>query len=548
MRDFESYWTKRAGSAAMSRRRFIAGSAAGVGLAAVGLSACGGSSNNDRAGDGATPTSTPQATATPAAQIKSGGKVTMVVPVPDLLDPQRLFQVPVRSIIYALYDGLVAFDEQLNVVEGLATKWESPDQASFILTLRDGVKFHDGTDFNADAVVTNFTRLLDPATKAPDAAVFPGLKVTAPDAKTVRFDSPQPNADFLLNLTEKPGQMISPKALATLGDDVGTKPVGTGPFQFVEWVQKDHITVKKFPDYWDKGLPYLDEIVFKDISDGGVVSAGMKSGDIDIGSPAPADFDTFANDPQWQLWQVPGIGYVTDLIMFGKNKPFTDARLRQAVMYAIDRQSLNKVVYANQHIEPHGIIPPSFWCYNNGIEQTGFSYDPKKAKDLMSAAGVNSFEFVNTIANSPQSVQFSEAMQAMLAKVGITMKLDSVEDNSRIQKQRTGTIEATNAGFSGRVSIDQFMTINYHSTGGFNYAKYSYPDRDRIIEQARSEQDKVTRAKLYQQLENMIISDAGGRIPHLFRRNSYFVRKSIGQKQAAYLPDNMIRFKWIFRS
>ncbi len=541
-------WPSRSQTRHLSRRRFLRSAAAvGFGGATLGLVGCG-DDNGNKSGGEPTPTRTPQATATPVANIKPGGKVTMVVPTPDLLDPQRLFQVPVRSIIYSIYDGLVNFDQLLSVVPGLATKWETADGASYVLTLRDGVKFHDGTDFNADSVVTNFKRLLDPATKAPDAAVFPGMKVTAVDPKTVRFENPQPNADFLLNMTEKPGQMISPKALETYGNDIAIKPVGAGPFQFVEWVQGDHVTVKKFPGYWDKGFPFLDEIVFKDIADGAVVSAGLRSGDIDIGSPAAADFDAFTKDSKFQLWEVPGIGYVSDLILFGKNAPFTDGRLRQAVMWALDRAAINKVVYANQHLEPHGIIPPSFWAYNKDIAKNGFAYDQKKAKDLLSAAGqATGFEFTNVIANTPASVLLAETMKAMLQQIGINMKIDSVESNTRIQKQQTGDIQATNAGFSGRVSMDQFMTINYHTTGGFNYAKYSYADRDQIIEKARIEQNRDVRTKLYQDLEKLIIADAGGRIPHVFQRNSYIVRKGIGQQQPAYLPDNMIRFKRVFR-
>lgn len=530
----------------LSRRRFLTtAGAAGIGATSIGLVGCG---DDDEDGGGESPTRTPQPTATAVPSVPSGGKVTMVVPTPDLLDPHRTFQVPVRSILYALYDGLVTVDEKLNVVGELAESWEVVDGTDFVLSLRDGVKFHDGTAFNADAVVVNFERLLDPATKAPDAAVFPGLRVTAIDDRTVRFSNSAPNADFLLSLTEKPGQIISPKAIADFGNDVGTKPVGAGPFTFVEWVQGDHVTIRKNPDYWDSGYPFLDEVEFRDISDGAVVSAGLKSGDLDIGEPSGADFDTIANSPNFQVWSVPGVGNVSDIILFPRNEPFVDPRARAAVIWALDRKTINDVVYAGLHIVPHGVIPPSFWAYNPEIESKGWGYDVQKAKTLLSAAGFgDGLEFTNWIANTPGSVRLAEVMQVMLKEAGITMRIEAIESNARIDKQRTGDIQATNAGFSGRLSLDQFFTINYHTNGGFNYPKYSVPERDALIEQARRSFDQEERTQIYRNLELLMIDDPGGRVPHVFRDNKYIVRKGVGQSQSAYFPDNMIRFKYVFR-
>ncbi len=541
-----NYWTRKS-KGAWTRRKFIqASGAATLGAATLGVVGCG--DDDDNGDTGGAPTRTPQATATPVAETPTGGKVTMSVSQPDLLDPHRLFQVPVRNVVYAIYDGLVGFDEQLNVVPGLATDWEVVDESDFILTLREGVKFHDGTDFNAESVVTNFTRLLDPATKAPDAAVFPGLKVTAVDAKTVRFTNPTPNADFLLNLTEKPGQMISPKALTDLGNDVGVKPVGSGPFEFVEWVQGDHITLRKFPGYWDKGYPFLDELEFRDIQDGSVVSAGLRSGDLDIGSPAPADFDSIAKNDAFQVWSGPGIGNVSDIILFPKNEPFGDPRTREALVWAIDREAINRVVYADLHLVPHGVIPPSFWAYDPEIETKGWGYDVKKAKELLTGAGFpNGFEFTNWVANNPTSIRLAETIQAMLQQAGISMKIEAIDGNARIDKQRTGDIQATIAGFSGRVALDQFFTINYHTAGGFNYAKYSVPARDTLIEKARITFDIAERTSLYRELEQLIIKDPGPRTPLIFQQNQYIVRKGVGQDQPAYLPDNMIRFKHVYR-
>jgi peptide/nickel transport system substrate-binding protein len=530
-----------------TRRRLLTSTAVG----GAGLLAAACRRSGDGGGEAAAPKTpvAPNVGAAVGTPTKAGGKATMIVAAPDLLDPHRLFQVPIRNIIYALYDGLVGFDDKLNVQPQLATRWEIVDGKDLILTLREGVTFHDGTDFNAEAVAFNFNRLLDPATKAPDAAVFPGLQVSAVSTSTVRFTNQAPNADFLLNLAEKPGQIISPAALDKYGNDIGINPVGSGPFQFVRWVQNDRVVLKKFPGHWDTGYPFLDELVFPDVRDGAVTAAGLRSGDFDIGAPDAIELEAFARDPGFQVWEIPGIGNVNDIIFFPQAPMFRDPRVRLATVLAIDRKALNDALYAGRHIPASGVIPPSSWAYNPGVQSTGWTFDPARAKALLKEAGVpDGFEFTNWITNTPTAVRVGETVQAMLAKVGIKEKLEAVESNARIQKQQAGGIDATDAGFSGRTSMDQFMTINYHSKGGFNYPRYGVPERDALIEKARSEFNQEARKRLYWDLEQLIVKDPAPRIPYLFQNNTYVVRKGIGMERPAYLPDNMIRFKWVYRS
>lgn len=560
--DRTNYWhTRNLVGARYSRRKLIGGAgAAGLGLVGAGLVGCGdddtsgtGSTNTPNASTpndaSATPGGDPTATQSPAEPAR-GGKVTMAISTADSLDPHRGFLVVTRNIFYAVHDGLVAFDSGLNVVPELATEWETPDGATYTLRLRENVMFHDGTPFNADAVVANFDRILDPATEAPDAAVFAGLtSYEAVDDRTVRFVNANPNADFMLNLTEKPGQMISPTALDRLGNDIGTEPVGAGPFKFDEWRRGDRINLSRFEDYWDEGYPLLDEVEFREIEDASVTSTALRSGDIDIGLPAASDLASFQDNSDFDMWSVPGVGNVSDIIFFPGIEPMGDPRVRRAILFALDREAINQVVYGGLHIVPHGIIPPSFWCYDPGIEGNGWKYDPATARELLSAAGVeDSLTFDNYINTGASSVLLGETMQAMLAEVGVTMNLQALEPSARVERQRQGDIQATNAGFSGRTSMDQFMTINYHSAGGFNYANFAPEPRDRLIEEARQTLDTEERASLYQELEREIVADPAPRIPHLFLNNTYFVRNTISQQQQAYLPDNMIRFKWIART
>ena len=533
------------------RRRLIQGAAAaGAGTAGLALVGCG----NDDDDDGVTPPpgdddTSPGTDPTPGNGASQGGSVTMAISTVDSLDPQRGFLVVTRNLFYSIYDGLLAFDNELNVVPELATDWETPDGAVFTLNLRDGVTFHDGTPFNAEAVVANFDRLLDPATEAPDRDVFAGIvSYEAIDDLTVRFDMGVQNADFLLNLTEKAGQMLSPTAIEELGHDIGTQPVGAGPFKFEEWRQGDRVRLSRYEEYWDSGYPMLDEVVFVETEDPSVVSAALRSGDVHIGLPAPHDQDTMLDSGDFDLWEVGSVANVEDIIMFPFNSPMEDSRVRQAIVWAINREAMNTVVHNGFHTIPHGIIPPASWAYNPAIEQEGFGYDPERARQLLEAAGFeDGLEFTNFVVNSPPRILSAETMQAMLAEVGITMRIEAIESSARVERQRQGDIQATNAGFSGRISMDQHMTLNYHSLGGFNYADYAPGPRDELIEQARQSLDTEERAQLYRELEAHIVEDPAPRIPHLFRNNMYVVRNQVKQDGAAYRPDNMIRFKHVYR-
>src|SRR4051794_7068237 len=174
-----------------------------------------------------------------------------------------------RQIYHNIYEPLVMLDNKLQIKPSLAESWTQPDPKTLIFKLRQGVKFHDGTDFDAEAVKFNFDRMQDPATKSVRTGEIANVQnAEVVDKNTVKLNLKKPDAALLATLTDRAGMIISPAAVKKFGPDIQRNPVGTGPFQFVEWLKDDHLSAKKFDAYWDKNAgPYLDGLRYRPIPD-----------------------------------------------------------------------------------------------------------------------------------------------------------------------------------------------------------------------------------------------------------------------------------------
>src|SRR5579884_2990261 len=208
---------------------------------------------------------------------------------PPNMDPHRSTAAVDRQVFQNLYDKLVDTDEKLNVVPMLATSWSiSADAKVYTFRLRSGVTFHDGTPFNAEAVKYNFERMRDPNfPSARRSEIGPIKDVVVVDPLTVRIVLDRPYSPLLYVLTDRAGMMVSPAAARREGVNFALRPVGTGPFRFVEKIPQDHITLERNPNYWVKGQPHLDRIVYRPIVDDNARVASLKSGDTDIISVVP---------------------------------------------------------------------------------------------------------------------------------------------------------------------------------------------------------------------------------------------------------------------
>ncbi len=467
------------------------------------------------------------------AQTPPGVLIVGQTAEPKSLDPATVTSVNDFRILVNLYDGLVRYKSgSLQVEPDLATSWKiSDDGRVYTFQLRQGVHFHDGTPFDAQAVKFNFERMLDKHNPYHDTGPFPLSfffsdvdKIDTPNSHEVVFHLKQPYAPFLSNLAYPTGLIVSPAAVKKYGKDVGRHPVGTGPFRFEEWQSNAKVVLSANPDYWG-GKPKLKAVVFRPLTDANTRLAEMLSGGLDVMVNVPADsLRTFRNDPRFKLLQQVG-PHVWFLILNTKEGIFKDKRVRQAVNYAVNKKALVDDVLQGTATVANGPTPPAFaWAYNDKLKP--YPYDPAKARALLKAAGVTDAKLTFYVTQGGSGmldpVAMGTAIQADLAKVGLHAKIETYEWNTFLSK--------VNAGLKGKADMAEmawmtndpdtlpYLTLRSNATpakGGFNSGYYSNPEVDKLLEKARRTTDQAERARLYKKMQVIVHNDA----PWLFVAN-----------------------------
>jgi len=445
---------------------------------------------------------------------------------PKSLDPHTVTAVNDFRILMNVYDGLVRYkDGTLEVEPGLAESWTiSEDGLTYGFTLREGISFHDGSPLDAEAVKFNFDRMLDEEHPYHDTGPFPlsfffGAidKVEAKDARTLAFTLKEPYAPFLSNLAYPTGLIVSPAAVKEHGKDFGRHPSGTGAFRFAEWESNAKVVVVRNDDYW-AGAPALEAVVFRPITDANTRVAEMLSGGIDLMVEVPPDnLATFADDGAYAVHEQAG-PHVWFLILNAKEGPLADKRVRQAVNYAIDKESLVENVLQGTAEVAAGPTPPAFsWAYNKSLEP--YPHDPEKARELIGAAGAEGAELTFYVTEGGSGmldpVAMGTAIQADLAKVGFEVKIETYEWNTFLGK--------VNPGLGGKADMAEMAwmtndpdtlpylalrTDAFPDQGGFNSGYYSNPKVDELLEAARRSTDQAERAKLYKEMQEIVREDA----------------------------------------
>ena len=465
------------------------------------------------------------AAATAIAQTPPNVLVVGQIAEPKSLDPQAVTAVNDFRILMNVYDGLVRYKSgTLEVEPALATSWTiSADGTEYTFKLRRGVKFHDGSDFDAVDVEFNFDRMLDENHPYHHTGPFPLSfffsaieDVEAVDASTVRFKLNAPYAPFLSNLAYPTGLIVSPESVQEHDKEFGRNPSGTGPFKFAEWESNAKVVVTRNADYWD-GAPSLEAVVFRSITDGNTRVAEMLSGGLDVMVEIPPDSVAQFNGNGFNLLEQAG-PHLWFLILNAKEGPFADKRVRQAINYAIDKKTLVEQVLQGTAEVASGPTPPAFsWAYNESLQP--YPYDPEKAKQLLQAAGHEnaSLTFYVTEGGSGMldPVPMGTAIQADLAKIGVDVKIETYEWNTFLGK--------VNPGLEGKADMAEMAwmtndpdtlpylalrTDAWPDKGGFNSGYYSNPEVDKLLEAARQSTDQAERAKLYQQMQEIVYEDA----------------------------------------
>ncbi len=459
------------------------------------------------------------------AQTPPGVLIVGQIAEPKALDPAAVTAVNDFRILMNVYDGLVRYkDGTLEVEPALAESWEiSEDGTVYTFTLREGVSFHDGSPFNAEAVKFNFDRMLNEDHPFHDTGPFPlsfffsAVEATeVVDDMTVKFTLDAPYAPFLSNLAYPTGLIVSPAAVEQHGADFGRNPSGTGPFTFAEWRSNEAVVIEANGDYWD-GAPALQAVVFRPITDANTRTAEMLAGGIDLMVEVPpVALSEFQGDT-YMLHEQAG-PHVWFLILNAKEGPFADVRVRQAANYAVNKEALvNEVLEGTAEVAA-GPTPPAFaWAYNPDLEP--YPYDPDKAKELIAEAGADGAELTFYVTEGGSGmldpIAMGTAIQADLEAVGFDVKIETYEWNTFLGNVNPGLEGKADMAEMAWMTNDPdtlpFLALRtgaWPDEGGFNSGYYSNPEVDTLLEAARAATDQDERAALYKEMQTIVQEDA----------------------------------------
>ena len=427
---------------------------------------------------------------------------------PDRLDPHLTSAYASFQILENVYDTLVQPGDDLSMEPALAESWDiSDDQLTWTFHLREGVTFHNGRELVADDVVYSYERIMDPETGAANAFRFESIdSVTAVDETTVEIALTRPTPNLLVNIGGFKGMAIIPQEIVEDGS-IDTHPVGTGPFRFVSSSPDEGILLERNPDYWQEGLPVLEEIRFVQIPDPTVKLTNLQTGEVHwVDSVPPQEIESLEADDSIVLERVPG----GDYHYFALNQarePFDDPNVRRAIAMAIDRETIAEAAQfgaatANQAAIPEG----NFWYHEYAPFTPG---DIEGARALLDEAGVTDLTISMMVSSEfPETVTQAQVIASQLEPLGVTVEIDDVDFSTWLDRQGQGDFDAFMLSWIGNIDPDDFYYAQHHSEGGFNFQGYSNPEVDALLEEARVETDQDARKALYDQAAEMIVDDA----------------------------------------
>jgi ABC-type transport system substrate-binding protein len=452
------------------------------------------------------------------AQVSGGTVYYAAGADPDRLDPANAESNPSEAVNRMMYENLVKFDPKLKIVPGLATRWEqSKDGLSWTFFLRKGVKFHDGTPFNSEAVKVFIERMIGPEKPSRAGLYTPFVNtVDIIDEYTIKINLKAPFAFFLNNLAHSASGIVSPTALKTLGKDIARKAVGTGPFKFVEWIHGDHLTMVRNDDYWD-GKPYLDKIIVKTVKEDSARVMMLQSGDAQlIVRIPPEDIARLEKDPKIKLDSTETLRVLYIGINCNK-KPFTDVRVRQALNYAVDRESIVKNIYQGRALVSSNIVAPLTTGY---FATKGYSYDPERAKKLLAEAGYpNGFKakLWSPQGRYPKDFEMAQAIQQQLKKVGIDCTLDTMEWAAYLAATRKPPEENESELFllgwapssaEARWILYPLFTTEQWVPKGNNRSFYSNKEFDELVTKFTKATSKAEMDKYLKDAQELLVREA----------------------------------------
>lgn len=454
---------------------------------ALSLAACGGNQENNGSGGGNAGGYKNTLTWAQGADVTS-------------LDPHQGKETPAVQVNTQIFDTLVTVDPETNeVVPQIAESWEQTDDQTYVFKIREGIKFHDGSDLTAEDVKFSLDRARNSA--AVSYIVNFIEEVTVDDDHTVTVKTTAPYAPTLRNLAI-PFAAIVPKAVVEADENAFIQnPVGSGPYKFVEWNHGDHVTLKAFDDYY-AGKPETENLIMKVIPETSQRTIALETGEVDLAYDlAVNDIPKVNSDDKLTVYEIPSLTcwYVS---MNMNKKPFDNPKVREAMSMAIDRQTIIDTINAGSGQTADAIIAPAvFGYYSTGVKE----YNPTKAKELLAEAGYpNGFSTTLWVNDNQSRIEMCQAMQAMLLEVGVQCNLEVLEFGSFISRTTAGDHDLAYFGWttsSGDADYSYYSLEHSTQQGAAgNRSFLADPDVDKLIEEARSNTNEEERKELYKEL------------------------------------------------
>ncbi|MEE1195150.1 MAG: ABC transporter substrate-binding protein [Phascolarctobacterium sp.] len=457
---------------------------------------------------------------------------------PPKLDPRISSAFVERHVFQSLFDKLVDLDGKGNIAPMLAEKWEiSPDGMKYTFHLRKGIKFHDGTEFNAETVKFNLDDYkLKGSNRANELKNIASVKVV--DAYTVELTMKKPYAPLLSILADRAGMMRSPAAVKKLGDKFMNSPVGSGPYKFKERIKGNKIVLVKNADYWKSGSPKAETLVYKIIDDANVALVNLKSGQLDMTNRFPLnEAGNFKDNKALSVCNEAGPGFKGYVLNTTNNK-FKDKRVRQAMEKVIDRNALVKVALFGVGTPGRTALSPTSFAYDAELDKPQ-KPDIEGAKKLMAEAGMSKgFKFTLLTDTDPVSAQVAQQTQNMLKAINIEMVIEKQDFGTMLDRAKKGNYEAAGISWSGRVDPDGNIYDWLYTGSYMNYMRYSSTTMDKLLDEARMTVDNDKRKSLYKEIMALALEDSP--YIYLYHENNVF---GISNEVKGFVPnpDGMIR-------
>jgi peptide/nickel transport system substrate-binding protein len=533
----------------LSRRDFLrrAGAFSATALAASSLgavvAACGGSTPTTATGSGAPATGGPAASASP----KTGGTLKAALTgEPDTLDPGTSAIYTATQVFSHVFSALVAMDENNEFYGVLATKWEQPDPTTWVFDLVDNATFHNGEKFTAEDVKYTFERILDPATAATSAALFDSIdSIEVVSPTQVTFHLKYSFGPFFINVINE-GWIVNKKAIEA--GDAARNPVGTGPFEFVEWVQGDHITLKKNATYFQAGLPYLDGIDFRFLLVDQSRVEALRSGDLDWADAVPLQqLTTLSKDEAFTYVTSPIAGIPDFLSLNCAKPPFDNVALREAIAWAVDRTQVRDIAYFGAGEIGSAEVPSgSSWFTSNDPYAT--APDVEKAKAKLTEAGITTPFTIKYLGlpQYPELLKTGEVVRDNLKAIGITMEIEQVEVSVWFDRYLKGDYEITSAYHEGTIDPDYFWSLAIRGGASLNASFYKNAEVDTMIDEARTEPDEAKRKEIYMAIRQAVAEEAPVIFVH-YETINYLMRKDVKGSTVNPTLEPRLQYVWLDR-